>query len=50
MRPPAADVIVLAVPFASAQAVAAEIRDVVAGKPVIDVSNRMAFGANGPDD
>jgi NADPH-dependent F420 reductase len=44
----AADVVVLAVPFASTEAVAAEIRDVVAGKPVIDVSNRMAFGANGP--
>jgi NADPH-dependent F420 reductase len=43
-----ADVVVLAVPFASAQAVAAEIRDVVAGKPVVDVSNRMAFGAEGP--
>ena len=43
-----ADVIVLAVPFASTEAVAAEIRDVVGGKTVIDVSNRMAFGANGP--
>ncbi len=43
-----ADVVVLAVPFTSAEAVAAEIRDVVAGKPVIDVSNRMAYGPNGP--
>jgi NADPH-dependent F420 reductase len=43
-----ADVIVLAVPFANAEAVAKEIRDAVAGKPVIDVSNRMAYGANGP--
>lgn len=43
-----ADVVVLAVPFASSQAVAAEIREAVAGKPVVDVSNRMAFGADGP--
>jgi len=43
-----ADVVVLAVPFTSAEAVATEIRDVVAGKPVIDVSNRMAYGPNGP--
>lgn len=42
------DVVVLAIPFANAEAVAAEIRDAVAGKPVIDVSNRMAFGADGP--
>jgi NADPH-dependent F420 reductase len=44
----ASDVVILAIPFASAEAVAAEIRDVVAGKPVIDVSNRMAFGPSGP--
>jgi NADPH-dependent F420 reductase len=44
----AADVVVLAVPFANAEGVAIEIRDVVAGKPVIDTSNRMAFGADGP--
>jgi 8-hydroxy-5-deazaflavin:NADPH oxidoreductase len=43
-----ADVIVLAVPFTSSEAVAAEIRVVAAGKPVVDVSNRMAFGADGP--
>jgi NADPH-dependent F420 reductase len=43
-----ADVVVLAVPFTSAEAIAADIRDVVAGKAVIDVSNRMAYGANGP--
>jgi len=42
------DVVVLAVPFDSAEGVAAEIRDTVAGKPVIDVSNRMAFGPAGP--
>jgi 8-hydroxy-5-deazaflavin:NADPH oxidoreductase len=44
----AADVVVLAVPFDSAEAVAVEIRDAVHGKPVIDVSNRMSFGAAGP--
>jgi NADPH-dependent F420 reductase len=43
-----ADMVVLAIPFDSAEAVAAEIRDAVAGKPVIDVSNRMAFGPAGP--
>ena len=43
-----ADVVVLAVPFTSAESVASEIRDVVADKPVIDVSNRMAYGPNGP--
>ena len=42
------DIVVLAVPFASAESVAAEIRGAVAGKPVIDVSNRMAYGAEGP--
>lgn len=44
----AADVIVLAVPFTSAEQVATEIRDAVAGKPVVDTSNRMAYGADGP--
>lgn len=43
-----ADIVVLATPFASAETVAAEIRDAVAGKPVVDVSNRMAYGADGP--
>jgi NADPH-dependent F420 reductase len=42
------DVVVLAIPFASVQDVAAEIREVVAGKPVVDVTNRMSFGPNGP--
>jgi 8-hydroxy-5-deazaflavin:NADPH oxidoreductase len=42
-----ADIVVLAIPFASAAGVAAEIREAVAGKPVVDVSNRMSFGANG---
>ncbi len=44
-----ADVIVLAIPFSSASAVAAEIAGAVAGKPVVDATNRMSFGANGPD-
>ena len=44
----AADVVILAIPFDSAEAVAAEIRDVVTGKPVVDVSNRMSIGPNGP--
>jgi NADPH-dependent F420 reductase len=43
-----AHVVVLAIPFHGAKAVAAEIRGVVAGKPVVDVSNRMAYGADGP--
>src|SRR5258708_4825553 len=44
-----AEVVVLATPFASATDVATQIRDVVANKPVIDVSNRMSIGANGPE-
>ena len=43
-----ADVIVLAAPFASAPAIATDIRDVAAGKILVDVSNRMSFGADGP--
>jgi hypothetical protein len=45
----AADIIVLAIPFASAPEVAAEIAEAVAGKAVVDVSNRITFGANGPE-
>ena len=44
----AAEVVVLAIPFASAETVAAEIRDAVTGKPVVDATNRMSFGPNGP--
>jgi NADPH-dependent F420 reductase len=44
-----ADIVVLATPFASAADVVAEIRDLVAGTVVVDVSNRMSFGADGPD-
>jgi NADPH-dependent F420 reductase len=43
-----AEVVVLAIPFTSAEAVAAEIRSAVAGKAVVDATNRMAFGPNGP--
>ncbi len=45
----AGDLVVLAIPFASAPAVAAEIADAVAGKTVVDVTNRMSFGAAGPE-
>jgi NADPH-dependent F420 reductase len=43
-----AQIVVLAIPFASAEAVVAEIREAVAGKLVIDVTNRMSFGPTGP--
>jgi len=42
-----ADVVVLAIPFSSVAEVALNIRPAIAGKPVIDVTNRMSFGANG---
>src|SRR4249920_2465463 len=45
----AADVVALAIPFASVPEVAAEIAEAVAGKPVVDVSNRISFGPNGPE-
>lgn len=44
-----ADIVVLATPFSSVEAIAAEIRDGVTGKVVIDATNRMSFGADGPD-
>lgn len=44
-----ADVIVLAIPFSSVPEVVAEIEPAVAGKPVVDATNRMSFGANGPE-
>jgi len=44
-----ASVVVLAVPFSSATDIAAEIGEVVRGKVVIDATNRMSFGADGPD-
>jgi predicted dinucleotide-binding enzyme len=43
----AADIVVLAIPFASAAEVALNIRPVITGKPVVDVTNRMSVGANG---
>lgn len=45
----AGSIVVLAIPFSSAPAVAAEIAEAVDGKPVIDVTNRMSFGPSGPD-
>ena len=45
----AADVVVLAIPFASAADVAAEIAEATTGKPVVDVSNRISFGPEGPE-
>ena len=39
---------VLAIPFTSAESVANEIRHAVVGKPVVDASNRMSFGPQGP--
>ena len=43
-----ASIVVLATPFASASEIAAEIRDAVRGKTVVDATNRMSFGADGP--
>ena len=43
-----ADIVVLAIPFSSAEAVASDIRAEVRGKPVVDVSNRMTYGEDGP--
>jgi len=44
-----AEIIVLATPFASAEQVATEIAAMVDGKTVVDATNRMSFGAEGPD-
>ena len=44
-----ADVVILAIPYLGAsEAVAAEIRDAVAGKAVIDVTNPMRLDYSGP--
>jgi Predicted dinucleotide-binding enzymes len=43
------DVVVLATPFSSATEIAAEIHAAVTGKIVVDATNRMSFGADGPD-
>ena len=45
----AADIVVLATPFSSAPEIAAEIADTVNGKVVVDATNRMSYGADGPD-
>lgn len=45
----AADLVVLAIPFASAPEVAAEIAEATVGKPVVDATNRISFGPNGPE-
>ena len=44
-----ASVVVLAVPFSSAPDIAAEIGQAVSGNIVVDATNRMSFGVNGPD-
>lgn len=44
-----AEVVVLAIPFSSVADVAQEIATAVAGKPVVDATNRMSFGAAGPE-
>jgi 8-hydroxy-5-deazaflavin:NADPH oxidoreductase len=43
-----ADIVVLATPFTSAPEIAAEIGQAVNGKVVVDVTNRMSFGPEGP--
>ncbi len=44
-----AEIVVLAAPFSSAAEIAREIAASVMGKPVVDVTNRMSFGAAGPE-
>ena len=44
-----AEIVVFAVPFSSASEVAAEIKEVATGAAVVDATNRMSFGPNGPD-
>ena len=44
-----AEIVVIATPFASVEAIAGEIGAAVAGKMVVDATNRMSFGADGPD-
>jgi NADPH-dependent F420 reductase len=45
----AADIVVLAIPFSSVVDIAPDIAEAVTGKIVVDVTNRMSFGADGPD-
>lgn len=44
-----ADVVIPAVSFEDVAAVASEIAAPAAGKPVVDVTNRIGFGADGPE-
>lgn len=44
-----ADVVIPAVFFPNVAEIAAEIGEVVAGKVVVDVTNRITFGENGPE-
>ena len=44
-----ADVVIPAVSFQDVAAVASEIAAPAAGKPVVDVTNRIGFGADGPE-
>jgi NADPH-dependent F420 reductase len=43
------DVVIPAVGFDNIEEVAADIAEPAAGKPVVDVTNRISFGQNGPD-
>jgi NADPH-dependent F420 reductase len=45
----AADLVVLAVPFTSVPEIADEIADAATGKVVVDTTNRMSVGADGPE-
>jgi len=45
----AGDIVILAIPASSFADVAAEIAPAVAGTTVIDVTNRIGFGADGPE-
>jgi hypothetical protein len=42
-------IVVIATPFSSVEAIAAEIGSAVVGTVVVDATNRMSFGADGPD-
>jgi 8-hydroxy-5-deazaflavin:NADPH oxidoreductase len=44
-----ADVVIAAVGFGDIEAVARDIAGPAAGKPVIDVTNRISFGESGPE-
>lgn len=44
-----ADVVIPAVPFGDVPEVTIEIAESATGKPVVDVTNRIGFGANGPE-